>query len=148
MHRTMLIKRSTITIIALVTLAGCGGKTYVLDGKDIIESSTDFFVSEISDGIGSALTENLNDQNVTETIFVIDVIDGDTLSYIRKIDGEYDQEVVYKGRLLCINAPEDTSKQEKFSNVSTNFLKELLQGKEIVIGVLPGYSQHFGNFVR
>lgn len=46
--------------------------------------------------------------------------------------------------MLCLNSPEDTSKHEAFGDVSTQFLTELIDGKEITIEHDKDASDKYG----
>lgn len=79
--------------------------------------------------------ETVTEYQEREPVYVSKVVDGDTIHYFRKSktrDG-YDEKTVYKGRLIGINTPESTSKIELFGLESTNYLKDLIENKEITI---------------
>jgi micrococcal nuclease len=66
---------------------------------------------------------------------VVEVIDGDTiLVNIRDNQGLNIPSSV-KIRMLCIDTPESTKKVQPFGPEASNFVKELLQGKEITLEI-------------
>ncbi|KZE67970.1 hypothetical protein AWM68_17510 [Fictibacillus phosphorivorans] len=64
-------------------------------------------------------------------VFVIRVIDGDTLVY-RDSSGKE-----YTGRLLGVNSPESTKEQQLYGKEAAAFLNNLVEGKEIEIEYDP-----------
>lgn len=125
MRKISSLKVSFLLLFSIsLVLSGCKSELYT--ALDIVDTAS----SLLED------TQLATTSVETEKVLVVSVIDGDTVSYIKKNsngNGEYDHSKVIKGRLLCLNAPENTSKKEMFGDVSTQYLKQLIEGKEILI---------------
>lgn len=115
----MIKKILILSLTSILLLSGCS-KSDISSTIDAVETGV-----EITERIISATEESSTVQG-TEKVTVLSVIDGDTIVFRRGTE-----EV--RGRLLCINSPENTSKKEYLGDVSTKYLKELIEGKEVTI---------------
>ncbi len=102
MRKISSLKVSFLLLFSIsLVLSGCKSELYT--ALDIVDTAS----SLLED------TQLATTSVETEKVLVVSVIDGDTVSYIKKNsngNGEYDHSKVIKGRLLCLNAPENTSK--------------------------------------
>ncbi|TKC15113.1 thermonuclease family protein [Robertmurraya kyonggiensis] len=116
----MFKKFLVISVPFILILCGCS-KGEISNTLEAVETGVELTESLLS------TTDESNTSEDAEEVVVKYVTDGDTISFFRGGSLEV------KGRLIGINAPENTSKKELLGDVSTKYLKDLIEGKKITI---------------
>lgn len=126
-----------ISLIIIFTLTGCDnwGEASVEGKQQLIDEHLKNMKYSGEKNQGSILNPDPK-----YTVMVSRVIDGDTIVFT------YNNKDV-KGRLLCIDAPEDTHKKQAWGHEATLYLRKLIEGKMIEIEFDNDERDKYGRYL-